>query len=101
MAKRRGKKGHFDGGKMTGSHGSSIDAADPVIRQALRDERVTNITASIIKCIGNGKKRIKFKDVDAGLRAMIRGGTHIQEVFFHCAAADRDGVRAALLAAFN
>ena len=69
--------------KITRSHTSIIDAAKPLIAAGEKCSLVTKMSLGIIKHIGTGKPNLKFHPITGGVKAVVRGNTTIQELYFY------------------
>jgi len=74
---------HRAGGKFGGDHTTVIGVAEPVVDEAQQIPQVSKIVLGIIKHIGNGRTGIKFKPIQSGLKAVIRGNGCIQKIYFY------------------
>jgi hypothetical protein len=92
--------GTFAGGKITRSHSTAIEAAEPVIRAAERQSEVTKIALhKITTGIRNGQYGLKFAPINGGLKVTVRGPRSLQEIFVYTK--DPERTKAALTAAFT
>ncbi len=71
---------HQAGGKLTKSHTTLIDAAEPVVEWLQKAEAVSKISLGLIKVIGRGKPGLKFHPVTGGWKLVIRGNISLQEL---------------------
>lgn len=76
------RSGHADGKKF-GRHTTLVPAAQPVIKYAEKDPRITKIILGrIVPRIG-GRHRIKITKILAGLKVFVRGGSSGQELHIY------------------
>jgi len=90
------------GGKISQSHCTAIDAAEPVVKAAEKCPFVTKISLGVIDshCGGSrGSRRIKIVDTPTGLTVKVRGNTSAQEI--HIWTKDRHATSSAIDQAFN
>lgn len=83
--------GLLQGPKISNSHQTLIEPAKPLVRAAKRLDEVTKIVIAELVKVGPGKQRIKFADVPAGLKVVIRGGILQQVLYLYTN--DRETVR--------
>lgn len=97
MSHHHNNRDVLNGSKVTKSHTTVIDAAEPVVRALRRIPCVTKIVIGPIGHCGPSRSgvRIKVDDVPAGVRVLVRGVTAVQVLFVY--GADRSAVRAALV----
>jgi hypothetical protein len=70
--------------KNGGRHTTLVDAAKPLADFARKQPEVTKISPGIIKPgIRGGQQRCKFKEIQGGILATVRGSTSIQEVYIY------------------
>ncbi len=69
--------------KITRSHTSIIDAAEPLIKAGSKTSLVSKMSLGIIKHIGTGKPGLKFHPITGGIKVVVRGNTTIQELYFY------------------
>ena len=74
---------HISGKKIAKKHSTIIKAAEPIVRSALKMTAVSKIITGEIATIRNGKERIKFTVVPAGLKIMVRGVNARQQLFIY------------------
>lgn len=85
----------YAGEKFAGSHTTAIDAADPIIEEALRRPEVNKIVLGLIKSgKQGGNPGLKTVDIDHGLKCTVRGNTGIQELYVYTS--DRHATASAL-----
>ena len=82
---------HKNGGKITTSHTSLIDAAFSVVEAAEKLPEVDKISLGIIKQVGKsrGPRKIKFLPITGGWKLTIRGSTSVQQIFIYTAQTDK------------
>ena len=80
---------HQAGGKLTRSHTTLIDAAQPVVDWLQKAENVSKISLGMIKVIGRGKPGLKFHPVTGGWRLVIRGNISLQELVIYTSEPER------------
>lgn len=74
----------YAGDKFAGSHTTAIDAADPIIEEALRRPEVSKIVLGLIKSGKHGgNPGMKIVDIVHGLKCTVRGNTGIQELYIY------------------
>lgn len=93
-------KNHTSGGKVTKSHSTMIDAAQPVVKAAERHTKVTKVVLGRIESVRSKQQRIKFEPVPAGLKVTVYGTAYLQELVVYCAAEAQTEVQQALFCAF-
>lgn len=75
---------HYCGGKFSGKHTTVIDAAVLVIDAALKHTDVKSIVLGVItNFTGRGEERIKFYQIQAGLKIMVKGRTCKQDLYVY------------------
>ncbi len=80
---------HQAGGKLTKSHTTLIDAAQPVVDWLQKADSVSKISLGMIKVIGRGKPGLKFHLVTGGWRLVIRGNISLQELVIYTSDPER------------
>lgn len=81
----RGNANHFQGGKVTASHTTIIDAARRPVIAAEKLSCVTKVSLGMIKVIPRGTASIKYLTESEGcILAKVRGTTSIQEIRIYC-----------------
>lgn len=71
--------------KITKSHTTAIDAAEPILNNSLKSPYITKIVLGIIKKTKrNSPKRLKLKETNTGFEISVRGNLYIQTVFVFC-----------------
>jgi len=93
--------GKHAGAKFNGRHTTAIEAAEDVIKTANKHKEATKIILGPIEQTrqGSGARRMKVKDVPAGLELTIRGGSRVQTIYVYTQ--NQHGVASALDEAFN
>ena len=87
----------YSGEMFAGSHSTAIDAADPIIQEALRRPEVSKIVLGLIQSGKHGgNPGLKTVDIDNGLKCTVRGSTGIQTLFIYTS--DRHATASALQA---
>jgi hypothetical protein len=90
--------GTFAGGKITRSHSTAIEAAEPIIRAAERQPEVSKIALHrIVSGTKNGQHGLKFAPINGGLKVTVRGPRSLQELFIYTS--DPERTKTALFAA--
>jgi hypothetical protein len=74
---------HFAGKKFSKRHTTIIDAAIPLIKFAEKNSSINKIILGIIKPTRQGTHRIKLLLIKGGIKATVRGGIYVQEIFFY------------------
>ncbi|MCX6744188.1 MAG: DUF2103 domain-containing protein [Candidatus Parcubacteria bacterium] len=80
-------KNKMFGGKIGGKHTTLIDAAIPLVDQARKLSTVRKITLNIIRYVNSkqgGPNRVKFRKINGGLQAKVRGNASIQVISIYC-----------------
>lgn len=70
---------HRAGGKLTRSHTTLIDAAEPLVDWLHERTEVTKISLGVIKVIGKGPPSLKLHPVTGGWKLVVRGNVSLQE----------------------
>lgn len=78
------RNGHADGRKF-GHHTTLVPAAEPVIKFAEKDPRVSKIILGSIAPGLHGRHRIKIIEIKAGLQVFIQGGSSGQTLYIYTA----------------
>jgi hypothetical protein len=60
-----------------------IDAAVPIIKSIEKMREVTKVSLGMIKNVGTGQRKLKFKPINGGICVFVRGSTCVQEVFIY------------------
>ena len=76
------RKGHADGKKF-GHHTTHIPAAEPIIKYAAREPKISKIHLNRIVAGIHGRHRIKITRILAGLKVFVRGGSSGQELHIY------------------
>ncbi len=75
------------GGKIGGKHTTLIDAALPLVIQACKLPTVRKVTLNTIRYVNSkqgGPNRVKFRIINGGLQAKVRGNASIQFICIYC-----------------
>ena len=82
------------GPKINNAHSTLIRAAEAVVAVAKRDARVTRVILGKIVPRSGGERRLKIRQVPAGLKLVVRSGGELQEFFVYTS--EPEAVRTAL-----
>ena len=80
-------KNKLFGGKIGGKHTTLIDAAMPLVNQACKLPTVRKITLNTIRYVNSkqgGPNRVKFRAINGGLQAKVRGNASVQVISIYC-----------------
>ncbi len=78
------KRGIFSSGKISDSHTTIVETAEPMLESAVAMAAVTKVVVSIIHAgLGGGSRRLRFKPIPAGLKMSIRGAGCLQEFYIY------------------
>lgn len=76
------RKGHADGKKF-GHHTTHIPAAEPIIKYATREPKISKIHLNRIIPGIHGQHRIKITRIKAGLQVFVQGGSPGQTLYIY------------------
>ena len=74
---------HLAGKKISKRHTTVIDAAIPLIRVAEKMSLVSKIVLGVIASAKHGPHRVKYTEIPGGIKAKVRGGIYVQEIYFY------------------
>lgn len=79
---------HFNGGKISGSHTTLIETAEPVVNTAIKLKEVSKICLSVIT-VSKSKKRLKFKPILSGWEVIVYGPKALQTLYIYTSDAEK------------
>lgn len=89
-------KSYPNGGKITSSHGSLIEAAEIVVKTAQRDPHTSKIALSVIDARARTRqRRLKFMPTDSGWKLTIYSLRGLQEIYLYTDHAEATRIRIA------
>lgn len=74
---------HRAGGKVTGSHTTVTDAAAVVVDAAEKHEPVSKIVLGIIERVTSRKRRLAFREIQAGWQVNVVDNASIQTIYVY------------------
>ncbi len=70
-------------GKVTTSHSTVTETASEVVGKAAKMPEVIKIVLSKIKVVRGGRRRISFKPLNGGVKAIVQGNGAIQDIIIY------------------
>lgn len=83
MAKIKFMTKHLAGSKISKSHTSIIEAAEPILREVRQQIEVSKIVLGPIRKVKNGPRRVKIQNIPAGIKAICRAPNSIQDIYIY------------------
>jgi hypothetical protein len=70
-------------GKVTTSHSTVTETAGEVVGNAAKMSVVSKIILSEIRVVRGGRRKISFKSLNGGIKAVVRGSGAIQDIIIY------------------